>query len=64
MGWQIVALVTAEDCDWDITVLDEAAAVQPAIEAIADAVGLFDTVRISAVAVTFAAQQTQGLSHL
>jgi hypothetical protein len=64
MGWLIVALVAAEDCDWNITVLDEAAPVQPSIEAITEAVRLFDTFRISAMTVTFATQQAQGLSHL
>jgi hypothetical protein len=64
MGWLIVALVAAEDCDWNITVLDEAATVQPSIEAITEAVRLFGTFRISTMTVTFAAQQAQSLSHL
>ena len=63
MGGKIVSLVTTEHGDRDIAILNEAAAVQPAIETVCDPVGLIAAFRIRAVA-RAVAQQAKGLSHL
>jgi hypothetical protein len=63
MGRHIVPLFSAKHGDWDIAVLDKSAAVQPAVEPIADTMRLLRAFQIGSMPIAFA-QQAKSFSHL
>ena len=63
MGRRLVALVSAKYGNRYIAVLDEAAAVQPTVEAVGCAVRRFPAVRFGSRALPLA-EQAKGLAHL
>ena len=63
MGRRFMRLIASENGDRDITVLDKSPAMQPAVEAVAEAPGLFDPIMIRPMALPLA-EQTERFAHL
>jgi hypothetical protein len=63
MRRQIVPLVAAEHGDWNISILDKSAPVQPTVEPIAPPMRLLRPFRVGSMTLPFT-QQAKGFSHL